>query len=235
MALPKIKTPEYYLVVPSTGQEITYRPFLVGEEKILLMALESEDEKQIYSSLMNIVQACTNGIVGKPSDPVFDLEYVFLKIRGKSVSESIKLNILCPDDEKTYVESTLNTDDIQVLVEENHKNEIELNDEFKVIMKYPSVKDTMDAGKFTSDTEKGFYVIKNCIETIVVGEDIYNKVDISQKELDEFFDSMTQDMFVSLQEFFEGMPSLKHDIEITNPNTNVTSTVTMEGLKDFFG
>ena len=234
MALPKIKTPEYPLKVPSTGEEITYRPFVVGEEKVLLMALESEDQKQIYNAVMNLVLACTNGLVGKPNDPVFDIEYTFLKIRGKSVSETIEVEILCPDDNETRVPISLNTDDIEILVDDNHNAEIELNDEFKIVMRYPTVKDTLSVMNINSTTESAFVIIKNCIDTIIVGEEIYNRVDISQKELDEFFNSMTQDMFEKLQTFFESMPKLRHELEVTNPKTEVTSTITMEGLADFF-
>lgn len=234
MALPKIKTPEFPLVVPSTNKEITYRPFLVGEEKVLLMALESEDEKQAYNAVMRLVHSCTNGEIGNPHDPLFDIEYAFLKIRGKSVAETIEVSVLCPDDKETRTNISLNTDEIECLVDANFSNEIELNDEFTVIMRYPTVQDTLSVSSVESETEKAFFIIKNCIESIVVGEETYHRVDISKKELDEFFESMTNNMFEKLQQFFMNMPKLRHEIEVTNPNTQVTSTVVLEGLADFF-
>jgi hypothetical protein len=235
MALPKITTPTYTLKQPSTGEEIEYRPFLVGEEKILLMAMETDDEKQIYTAVMKLVNSCTNGLIGSIKDPTFDIEYSFLKIRGKSVAETIELSILCPDDNESHVSVALNTDDIEILVDENHTNEITLNDEFKVIMRYPTVKDTLSVVDIKSDTESAFSIIKNCIDTIIVNDEIYNRVDISNKELNDFFDSMTQKMLEDMQEFFSSMPKLRQEIEVTNPNTNVTSSVVLEGLSDFFG
>ena len=234
MALPKIKTPEFILEVPSTLEEITYRPFLVGEEKVLLMALESEDAKQTYNAVMRLVHSCTNGLVGNPHDPIFDIEFAFLKIRGKSVAETIELNILCPDDKSTRVPVSLNTDDIECMVDSDHSNEVQLNDEFKIKMRYPTIQDTLAVQNINSDTESAFYIIKNCIDSIEVGDEVYNRVDISGKELDEFFDSMTNDMFAKMQAFFESMPKLRHELEVTNPNTQVTSTVLLEGLADFF-
>ena len=235
MALPKITTPTYTLDKPSTGEKVDYRPFLVGEEKILLMAMESEEENQIYKSILNLVHSCTDGKMGNKDDPMFDLEYAFLKIRGKSVAESIKLNITCPDDDTTKVEYTLNTDEIEILVDDKHTNVIKLNDDFTLNMRYPTVDDTLQSGKIKSDVEKVFSLMKNCISSIEHGEEIYNRVDMNPKELDEFFDSMTQKMFENVQKFFESMPSLRKEIEVTNPNTKVTSTIMLEGLSDFLG
>ena len=173
--------------------------------------------------------------MGNKDDPMFDLEYAFLKIRGKSVAESIKLNITCPDDDTTKVEYTLNTDEIEILVDDKHTNVIKLNDDFTLNMRYPTVDDTLQSGKIKSDVEKVFNLMKNCISSIEHGEEIYNKVDMNPKELDEFFDSMTQKMFENVQKFFESMPSLRKEIEVTNPNTKVTSTIMLEGLSDFLG
>ena len=173
--------------------------------------------------------------MGNKDDPMFDLEYAFLKIRGKSVAESIKLNITCPDDDTTKVEYTLNTDEIEILVDDKHTNVIKLNDDFTLNMRYPTVDDTLQSGKIKSDVEKVFNLMKNCISSIEHGEEIYNRVDMSAKELDEFFDSMTQKMFEEVQKFFESMPTLRKEIEVTNPNTNVKSEITLEGLSDFLG
>jgi len=235
MALPTITTPTYTFKQPSTGEEIEYRPFLVGEEKILLMAMETDDEKQIYPAILKQVNACTNGKMGKKKDAMFDIEFAFLRIRGKSIAESIELTLTCPDDGETEVEYTLNTEDVEVLVDDAHSREIELNEDFNLVMRYPNVKDTLDAEKITSDTEKTFFIIKNCIDIVHYKDETYNRVDLSNKELDEFFNSMTQAMFETVQEFFTSMPKLKHEIEVENPSTKVKSTILLEGLADFLG
>ena len=235
MALPKITTPTYTLKQPSTGEEIEYRPFLVGEEKILLMAMETEDEAQIYPAILKLVNACTNGKMGKKKDAMFDIEFAFLRIRGKSISESIELTITCTDDYETQVEYTLNTEDVGILVDDTHTTNIELNEDFSLVMRYPTVKDTLDANKIKSATEKTFFMIKNCIDIVNHKEETYNRVDLSIKELDDFFNSLTQQMFEKLQDFFTTMPRLKHEIKIENPNTKVTSTMVLEGLGDFLG
>jgi len=235
MALPKITTPTYTLAKPSTNEELEYRPFLVGEEKILLMAMESEEESQIYKAILKLVHSCTNGKMGNNDDPLFDLEYAFLKIRGKSVSETITLSITCPDDKTTVVEYPLNTDEIEILVDDKHSKVIKLDDEFTLNMRYPTVSDTLKGNTIKSDTEKVFFIIKSCIDSIEHSEEIYNKVDFSNKELDEFFDSLTQGMFKKMQVFFNTMPTLRKEIEVENPKTNVKSTITLEGLGDFLG
>ena len=235
MALPKITTPTYILKQPSTGEEIEYRPFLVGEEKLLLMAMETDDETQIYPAILKLVNACTNGKMGKKKDAMFDIEFAFLRIRGKSISESIELTITCTDDYETQVEYTLNTEDVGILVDDTHTTNIELNEDFSLVMRYPNVKDTLDANKIKSATEKTFFMIKNCIDIVNHKEETYNRVDLSIKELDDFFNSLTQQMFEKLQDFFTTMPRLKHEIKIENPNTKVTSTMVLEGLGDFLG
>jgi hypothetical protein len=233
MALPTITTPTYILKQPSTGEEIEYRPFLVGEEKILLMAIETNDQAQIYPAILKLVNSCTNGKIGNKKDAMFDIEFAFLRIRGKSIAESIELTLICPDDGETKVKYTLNTEDVEVLVDDAHNREIELNEDFNLVMRYPNVKDTLDADKITSDTEKTFFMIKNCIDIVHYKEETYNRVDLSNKELDDFFNSMTQAMFERVQEFFITMPRLKHKIEVENPNTKVKSTMVLEGLGDF--
>jgi hypothetical protein len=177
----------------------------------------------------------TNGKMGKKKDAMFDIEFAFLRIRGKSISESIELTITCTDDYETQVEYTLNTEDVGILVDDTHTTNIELNEDFSLVMRYPNVKDTLDANKIKSATEKTFFMIKNCIDIVNHKEETYNRVDLSIKELDDFFNSLTQQMFEKLQDFFTTMPRLKHEIKIENPNTKVTSTMVLEGLGDFLG
>ena len=233
MALPVIKTPEHIMEVPSTGEQITYRPFLVGEEKLLLLAMESGNENEIRNAVMNLVNACTFGKVGNPTDPMFDIEFTFLRIRGNSVSETIELDLICPDDGETTVKTKIDTEEIQVSITENHTNMIELNEDFTLVMRYPTYSDTI--GDSESDTEKVFNVMKSCIAEVHHEDTIYNIVDISKKELDAFFDSMTQGMLEKVRGFFESMPKLRHVIEIKNPKTKKKSEVTLEGLSDFLG
>ena len=235
MALPKLTTPEYTLVVPSTGEEIKYRPFLVKEEKILLIALESEDQNQINDAVLNIVSECTFGKISGTDTPVFDMELAFVRIRGKSVGEKVTLSLLCPDDEKTRVSYDLNLDDVDVQMTDDHTNVVELTDNISLVMKYPTVKDSYsisdDEG---SQTVKIFDMLKRCIVEIHDGEEIHNVIDVSKKELTEFFESMTQQQFELLQEFFNTMPKLRHAIEIKNPKTKKKNEILLEGLGDFF-
>ena len=233
MALPKIESPKYDMTVPSTGQEIKYRPFLVREEKILLLAMEEGTENATHSAVLDLVNSCTFGSIGNVTDPMFDVEYAFIKIRSKSVSETISVNLLCPDDGKTYVEKSIDIDDIQILMDDNHSTHVNLSDTLSIDFTYPTIKTTLKSLNINSETERVFFIIKSCIHTIHFGEDIYSIVDISKKELDGFIDSLTQEMFEKLQKFFSTMPKLKHNIEIENPVTGIVSEVTLEGLGDF--
>ena len=235
MALPKLTTPEYTLVVPSTGEEIKYRPFLVKEEKILLIALESEDQNQINDAVLNIVSECTFGKISGTDTPVFDMELAFVRIRGKSVGEKVTLSLLCPDDEKTRVSYDLNLDDVDVHMTDDHTNVVELTDDISLVMKYPTVKDSYSIGDDEgSQTIKIFDMLKRCIVEIHDGEEIHNVIDVSKKELTEFFESMTQQQFELLQEFFNTMPKLRHAIEVKNPKTKKKNEILLEGLGDFF-
>ena len=235
MTLPKLVTPEYSMVVPSTGEEIKYRPFLVKEEKILLMALETEDQNQINDSVLNIVSECTFGKISGDDTPVFDMELAFVKIRGKSVGEKVTLNLLCPDDEKTRVPYELDLNDVDVHMTEDHTNIVELNDDISLVMNYPTVKDTYDvASDNESQTIKIFDMLKRCIVEIHDGEEVHNVIDVSKKELTVFFESMTQPMFEKLQKFFESMPKLRHAVEVKNPKTKKKNEIMLEGLGDFF-
>lgn len=233
MALPKLQIPEYELVVPSTQEKIKYRPFLVKEEKILLLAMESENDSQINEALTNIVSECTFGAIDGRTAPVFDMEYVFLQVRGKSVGETVELNITCPDDGKTKVPVKVDLSEVSVQMSIEHNSEIELTDDIKLIMGYPTLFSTQK-GEGDSDTEMVFKLMQGCISEIHFGEDVYKRIDISDKELDEFFGSLTSDMLAKVQEFFETMPKLRHIIDVKNPKTKKKNEVMLEGLGDFF-
>ena len=240
MALPKLETPTYNMIVPSTGEEIKYRPFLVKEEKILLLAMEENKQELTNQAVLDLVSACTFEKIGSNDDPMFDIEYAFIKIRQKSISETVTVNLLCSDDNKTYVETEINLEDIEVTLDVHHDSSCSLGkdmsgNDVSIELSYPTVASSMLAQKTESPTEQIFSIVKSCIKSITFGEDVYNIVDISKKELDEFVDSLTQDQFASLNDFFESMPKLTHEVEITNPNTQVKSTITLEGLSDFLG
>ena len=238
MPLPKIATPTYELELPSTGKKIQFRPFLVKEEKLLVLALESEDTKQITTAIKNVIKACiqTRGIKVE-NLPTFDIEYIFLNIRGKSVGEELQVNVLCPDDRETYVPVTINIDDIKVSKDEEHKNQIKLDDKLMMEMKYPSleqfVKNNFD---FTQGdaVEQSFGLIASCIDKIYNDEDVWATADCTKKEVKEFLDQMNTKQFKEIEKFFDTMPKLFHEIEVTNPNTGVKSTVVLEGLSSFF-
>jgi len=233
MALPKLESPKYDMTVPSTGQEIKYRPFLVREEKILLLAMEEGTENASHNAVLDLVNSCTFGNIGNVTDPMFDVEYAFIKIRSKSVSETINVRLLCPDDEETYVDKSIDVDDIQIMMDEDHSTHVNLSDTLSIDLTYPTINTTLKSLNINSETERVFFIIKSCIHTIHFGEDIYSIIDISKKELDGFIDSLTQEMFEKLQKFFSTMPKLKHNIEIENPVTGIVSEVTLEGLGDF--
>jgi len=235
MPLPKIVTPTYELRLPSTDQLIKYRPFLVKEEKVLLMAMESEDENQMINAVKTILKNCIISKVKVDDLAVFDIEYLFLNIRAKSVGEQIGLNITCPDDGETVVPIELNVEDIQIQKSEDHSRIIPLNDTISVVMKYPSMEMFVKTN-FTANakTEDVFEIAASCIEQVVEGEDVYETKSFSKKEINEFLDSLDTAQFLSIQKFFESMPKLSHTVKVTNPVTNVESDVVLEGLASFF-
>ena len=235
MALPKLETPTYELVLPSTNEKIKFRPFLVKEQKILLMAQQSGAETDIANAMGELVSTCTFGKVDADSSPMFDIEHIFLKVRAKSVGETVELNLLCPDDNKTYVKTKVNLDEINVHMTADHTNEISISDKVKIIFKYPLLKDMKDVTENTSDTDKIFTVLNNCIREIHFTDKIYNVVDITKKELDDFIDSMSVEQMQNVMDFFNTMPKLRHVVKITNPKTKVTSEVVLEGLQSFLG
>jgi len=233
MSLPQLNTATYELELPSTGKTIKYRPFLVKEQKILMLAQESEDEKQIERAFADIISSCTFGKLSPYEMPLFDIEYIFLKLRGKSVGDKITLNVLCPDDEETRVDVDINLEDVGVITNDDHTNEVKLTKDIKIVMRYPTLSD-MTGFSGEGEVLSIFEMIKNCIQEIHSGEEIYNKIDISSKELDEFIGNMSTQNFEELGKFFETMPKLQHVIKVKNPKTKKTREVTIEGMQSFF-
>jgi len=236
MALPKLNTPTYELEVPSTDEKIKYRPFLVKEEKILLMAMESKDNAQIINAVKEIVSSCTFEKADVSKMPMFDMEYIFLQIRAKSVGEISKLKILCPDDKKTYADVELDLTQVEVQVGDEHSNKIELTDDMGIIMTYPTIDSFLESGIENIDANNMLDVIGTCILQIYEqkGEKVYQAKDQTKKELTEFIESMNSGQFKKLQSFFDTMPKLKHTIKVKNPKTKKSSDVTLTGLNDFF-
>ncbi len=239
MPLPKIATPTYELELPSTGEVVTYRPFLVKEEKVLVIALESEDTKQITNAIKAVLKNCvlTKGIKVEKL-PTFDIEYLFLNIRGKSVGEELDVNVICPDDEKTTVQVSIDLDDIQVIKNDDHDNKIKLDDNLMMELKYPSL-DQFIKNNFEFDEKnamaQSFELIATCIDKIYTEDEVWASADCTKKELNEFLESMNSSQFKGIETFFETMPKLSHTIEVTNPTTKVKREVVLEGLASFFG
>ena len=236
MPLPKINTPTYELVIPSTGKKIRYRPFLVKEEKILIMAMESEDTAQITNAVKDVIKSCisTRGVKVEEL-ATFDIEYLFLNIRGKSVGEVSEFKITCPDDEETKVDIQVNLDEVKVQIPKEHTNKLQVSDEITITMKYPSldvfVKNNLVDNPGVDDL---FKLAATCTDSIAEGEDVYEGKDHTTKELVEFYESMDSVQFSKVQKFFETMPKLTHTIEVFNPKTEVTSPIVLEGLASFF-
>ena len=236
MALPKLTTPTYELEIPSTDEKIKYRPFLVKEEKILMMALESKQEKDITQAVKDIVSECTFNKVNIDLMPMFDVEYIFLNIRSKSVGEVSKLKILCPDDKKTYADVELDLNEVNVQVGEDHTNKIDLGNGTGMIMQYPSIDSFKDSGIRDINASNMLEVISTCILQIYEdeGKKVYNSKDQTQKELTDFIEQLNTKQFKDVQKFFDTMPKLKHEITVKNPKTKVESKITLSGLNDFF-
>ena len=238
MPLPKISTPTYELELPSTQKKVRYRPFLVKEEKVLLIALESEDTKEITNAIRAVIKSCvlTRGIKVETL-PTFDIEYLFLNIRGKSVGETIEVNLICPDDGVTEVKKNIPIDDIQIQRTDGHTNQIKLDDNIMMELKYPSldqfIKNNFD---FTegNQMDQSFELIGSCIDKIYTEEEVWTASDCTKKELTEFLESMNSSQFKEIENFFETMPKLTHTIKVKNPNTEKESDVVLEGLASFF-
>lgn len=239
MPLPKINTPTYELTLPSTGKKIKYRPFLVREEKILIMAMESEDMKDITNSIVQILSDCIlTENVKVESLATFDIEYLFLNVRARSVGETVDVNITCPDDGETQVEMTIDIDSIKIQKTRGHKNIIKLDDNLSMKLRYPSldqfVENNFETGQAVSEVGQSLSMITSCIDMIYNEEETWEAADCSKKELDEFVEQMNTKQFKQIEKFFTTMPKLSHTIAVKNPNTGVESEVVLEGLAAFF-
>ena len=238
MPLPKISTPTYELVLPSSGKKVKYRPFLVKEEKILIMALESEDTKQITSAIKSVLSDCilSRGIkIDKLA--TFDIEYLFLNVRGKSVGETVEVNVTCPDDGQTKVEMVIDIDSIKIQKDSNHSNIIKLDDSLSVQMNYPSLDQFIETNFDTSNNsqvDESLNVIMSCIKQVYNEEEAWEASNCTKKELRDFVESMNSKQFKQVENFFETMPKLSHKVKVMNPNTKVESEVVIEGLASFF-
>ena len=238
MPLPTISTPTYHLELPSTKEIIDYRPFLVKEEKLLVLALESEDTKQITTAIKQVIKGCilTNGIKVETL-PTFDIEYLFLNIRGKSVGEEVEVNIIAPDDDTTSIPVTIAIDAIKVKENEEHTKQIKVDDDLMMEMKYPSldqfIKSNFDF-KEGNNMEQSFDLIANCIDKVFNEEEVWSTADCTKKEIVGFLEQMNTQQFKEIEKFFETMPKLSHELKVTNPKTKVKSTVVLEGLSSFF-
>jgi hypothetical protein len=239
MPLPKISTPTYELELPSTGKKIRYRPFLVREEKILIMALESEDTKQISSAIVQILSDCIATKTVKVSElSTFDIEYLFLNVRAKSVGETVEVNVTCPDDGETQVQMEINIDDIKVQKDPNHSNIVKIDDRLSMKLKYPSleqfVENNFEVNETDSDVNKSLSMITSCIDMVYDEEESWSAADCTKKELEEFVEQMNTKQFKEIENFFVTMPKLSHTIKVKNPNTKIESDIVLEGLASFF-
>ena len=238
MPLPKISTPTYELEIPSTKKKIRYRPFLVKEEKILIIAMESQSDTEIANAVKDVLSTCilTKG-VDVETLSTFDIEYIFLNIRGKSVGEDVEVLVTCPDDEKTKVPVRINLDDIKISNSKDHNRDIKLDDQLKMRMKYPSINQFIKSNFVVGDIkpEDTFDLIISCIEQVYNEEESWSTSDCTKDEMNDFLDQLNSNQFKEIEKFFDTMPKLSHEIEVENPNTKVKSTVTLEGLASFFG
>ena len=241
MPLPTITTPTYELNLPSTGKKIKYRPFLVKEEKILILALETRDQNQITNAVKDVLKKCviTRGL--KIDDlPTFDIEYLFLNIRAKSIGEDINMIVTCPDDRKTEVDVTVYVDEIKVIKSKEHVKDINLDKDMTLRMKYPSLSQFIETNFDTEEesqttVDKTFQLIADCMDTVYTKEDAWESKDYSPNERLEFIEQLSSKQFKQVERFFATMPKLSHTIEVTNPNTKKKSKIVLEGLADFFG
>ena len=232
MALPSLGVAKYELTLPSTGEKVEYRPFLVKEEKVLMIAQSTGQQNDIVLAVEQIIDSCTFGKLNVKSLPMFDLEYVFLQLRSKSVGAESEVQVTCPDDRETKVPVKINLDEIKCVKEVGHDNNIKLTDTIGIIMDYPRV--TSINMVTSDDASTAFNVIKDCVKQIYDAENVHDKSDMDEKELDEFLESMSHDQFERVQEFFNTMPKVKHTVKVKNPNTGVDSEVVLEGLNSFF-
>ena len=236
MALPKLGYPTYELELPSTGKIVKYRPFLVKEEKVLLLALESKDEKQVIGAVKDLIKNCVISRLKVDTLPSFDLEYLFLKIRGASIGENITLTVTCQDDNETTVEANINIDEVEVLKSEGHSTKIMFDDKTGIVMRYPSMKEFVDREFLQKEmkTEEVYGFIADSIDQIFDDEEVYDSTTTTKKEFRTFVDSLTTKQFEKIQQFYETSPKLSHTFKVTNPKTGKESEYTIEGLQSFF-
>jgi hypothetical protein len=235
MALPKVNTPTYELVVPSTDEKVKFRPFLVKEEKILLIAMEAQEQSGILNAVKDIVKSCTFDKFDVNRAPIFDIEYIFLNIRAKSVGEVSTVNLRCPDDNETFVKTDIDLTKVDVQITEGHTNKIELTDEMGMIMTYPTL-DSFSDSTTVINASNMLDVIASCVSQIYdkKGEDVYDAKDSTKQEIVDFLESLNSKQFLEIQKFFDTMPKLTHTVTIENPETKVKSDITLTGLNDFF-
>ena len=238
MPLPKISTPTYELELPSTGKTIKYRPFLVKEEKLLVLALESDDSKEITNAIKAVLKDCiqTRGVKVETL-PTFDIEYLFLNIRGKSVGEDIEVSVLCPDDGETYAEVQISIDEIEVVKDKEHNKQIKIDDKLMMEMRYPSLDQFVKSNfSFNGDNQvdQSFDLIASCIDKVYSEEEAWTSDDFTKKEVTEFLEQMNSSQFKDIESFFATMPKLRHEVEVLNPKTKKSSKVVLEGLASFF-
>ena len=235
MALPKVNTPTYELVVPSTDEKVKFRPFLVKEEKILLIAMEAQEQSGILNAVKDIVKSCTFDKFDVRKAPIFDIEYIFLNIRAKSVGEVSTVNLRCPDDNETFVQTEIDLTTVNVQITEGHTNKIELTDEMGMILQYPTL-DSFTDSTTVINASNMLDVIASCVSQIYdkKGEDVYDAKDSTKQEIVDFLESLNSKQFLEIQKFFDTMPKLTHTVNIENPETKVKSDITLTGLNDFF-
>ena len=236
MALPKLETKTYTLTLPSTGEDIKYRPFLVKEQKTLMMAMDSKNDNEVVDAMSQLINDCTFGKVDPKVCPMFDAEYIFLRLRAKSVGEKAEISVVCPDDNETKVPVQVNLDDIKVITSEDHKRDIPLDGSLTMRMKYPAmgefVKNNFNTDMQVDDT---FDLVISCIEQVFSEEESWAASDCTKKELNEFLEQLDSNQFKKIEQFFETMPKLSHTIKVTNPKTKVVNNIVLEGLNAFFG
>jgi len=232
MALPKLETKTYTLTLPSTGEEIKYRPFLMKEQKTLLMAQESEKDGEVIDAMTQLITDCTFEKVDAKNCPLFDAEYIFLKLRSKSVGEKVEVSVICPDDEETRTDVSVDISKIECNMLDDHSNIVNITDTVKIVFKYPLLSN-FKSTKDTKETEMMFKMINDCVQEIHYGEDVYNKIDMSEKDINDFVESLSTEQFKNIGKFFETMPKLRHVIQVTNPKTKVKGEILLEGLQSF--
>ena len=233
MALPKLESPTYTLEVPSTGEKLKFRPFLVKEQKILMMAEESKDDNQIYDAMETLISSCTFGKVDVKVINLFDVEYIFLQLRAKSVGEKVELNLLCPDDNETRVPVKVDLTKMDIDVGEGHTDKIFITDNITMHMKYPTLDSIRTIDKTANQVNSVFSIMRSCIHEVHDGDTIYSRIDISNKDIDDFIDQFSTEQFEGVMKFFDTMPKVKMVVDVTNPKTKVTSKITLEGMDSF--